>query len=271
MYRIYEFPLHEQSHAIYRLAVHLPGEEYVCFEEGSEEKMIDKNIKTTLTSWFDLNKIDKNACNYLYSEVPNFYVFNNINKTWTARKKFTKPVLNRMYFVNPKDKEGFYLRMLLLHVKGAKCYEDIRTYNGNIYSSFYEAAKARNLIKSDNECDFCLKEASEFAFPFAMCELFAYILIFHDPINSRSLFDKYKEHLFHPKLDFESAEIKVLKTINNVLLLHGLSLQDYDLPQLEGKFTINFSESEEDKNQYKENFCVENIVNTFNDDQKKNL
>ena len=54
MYRIYKFKLHDQSHVIYKLAVHLKDEQYVYFKRGSEKEMIDKNLGTTLTAWFDL-------------------------------------------------------------------------------------------------------------------------------------------------------------------------------------------------------------------------
>jgi len=69
-----------------------------------------------------------------------------------------------MYFVNPKDIERFYLRLLLLHVKGAKSYNDIKTVNGVLYSSFLNAAKAYNFIAADDEWDKCLSEAVQLKF-----------------------------------------------------------------------------------------------------------
>ena len=33
--------------------------------------MIDKNLGTTLTAWFDLNNTDHAAKQYLYNEIPN--------------------------------------------------------------------------------------------------------------------------------------------------------------------------------------------------------
>lgn len=74
-------------------------------------------------------------------------------------KKPNKPLLSRMYFVDPKKRELFYLHMLLLYVKGATSYEDIRTVNNNVYPTFYDAALARQLIKTDDEWDKCLQEA----------------------------------------------------------------------------------------------------------------
>ena len=49
MYRIYKFKLHNQSHVIYNLAIHLQDEQYVYFKRGFE-----KNLGARLTAWFDL-------------------------------------------------------------------------------------------------------------------------------------------------------------------------------------------------------------------------
>ncbi|XP_043473610.1 uncharacterized protein LOC122505828 [Leptopilina heterotoma] len=116
MHRLYEFNMHEQSHATYRLAVHLPNQQSICFKEGLEEEAVDKFKNTTLTAWFKLN-----------AENPE------------AR--------------NPKDIERYYLRILLLYVRGATSFEDIRTYEGIKYNTFTEAARAGNLMIDDNEWD----------------------------------------------------------------------------------------------------------------------
>jgi len=41
-----------------------------------------------------------------------------------------------MYMVNPKDIEKFHLRLLLLHVRVAQCFDDLKSYNGKIYKSY---------------------------------------------------------------------------------------------------------------------------------------
>jgi hypothetical protein len=54
-----------------------------------------------------------------------------------------------MYLCNPSEGERFYLRLLLLHVKGACGYQDLLTFNGTVFNSFKEAAKARSLLEDD--------------------------------------------------------------------------------------------------------------------------
>lgn len=70
IYRIHDYNLHKMSHVIYRLAVHLENEQNVYFKEGEETQCLAKRNKTTLTAYFDLNRIDTNAKKYLYNEIP---------------------------------------------------------------------------------------------------------------------------------------------------------------------------------------------------------
>ena len=83
MYRLLKFPVFILSHVIYRLAVHLENEQFVYFNEGSEEESINRNLKTTLTAWFKLNASDQDARTYLYPEIVNFYLFNEQLKKCT--------------------------------------------------------------------------------------------------------------------------------------------------------------------------------------------
>ena len=77
------------------------------------------------------------------------------------RKKTIKPILSRMYLVNPKDRQRYFIRLLLLHVKGATSFENLRTVNCVIHPTFYEAAVAKRLVNEDEEWDRCLKEATQ--------------------------------------------------------------------------------------------------------------
>ena len=137
-----------------------------------------------------------------------------------------------MYLVNPNQRERYYLRLILLHIKGATSFEYLRTFNGIIYPTYFEAAKALNLIQTEKEWDDCLKEASQFKFPTAMCELFAFICISHNPIDSLHLFNKYKIHFYHPKMSPKEGEMYALNKISSFLNIHGYDLKDFNLPSI---------------------------------------
>ena len=61
------------------------------------------------------------------------------------KKKNRKPVFSRMYLVNPRDRERFFFKLLLLHVKGARSFSDLRTFEDITYSTYREAAYVRQL------------------------------------------------------------------------------------------------------------------------------
>ena len=48
--------MHEQSHSIYRLAVHFPEQQRVYYREGEEALAVDRasTRNTHLTAWFEL-------------------------------------------------------------------------------------------------------------------------------------------------------------------------------------------------------------------------
>ena len=63
IWRLSEYKMHQQSHTVIRLAVHLPEQQRVYYREGEEaaaaERASTKN--THLTAWFELNSNDESA------------------------------------------------------------------------------------------------------------------------------------------------------------------------------------------------------------------
>ncbi|GBM17082.1 hypothetical protein AVEN_133341-1 [Araneus ventricosus] len=77
MWRLNEFNLSHKFHTVVRLAVHLPQQQPIVFQDGLEAQAIERAAlrKTTLTSWFELTKTDPSAHNISYSDIPQYYVF----------------------------------------------------------------------------------------------------------------------------------------------------------------------------------------------------
>ena len=71
--------MHDQSHAITRLAIRLLNEQNFCFHTDDFVEIIDRANRhnSTLMAWFLLNKEDSDAGNYYYWEIPQHYGFNN--------------------------------------------------------------------------------------------------------------------------------------------------------------------------------------------------
>ena len=121
-------------------------------------------------AWFLLNQQSDTARNLLYTEVPIDFTFNRALTIWTRRLKKSKTI-SRLYFVSPREQGRFFLRLLLLHVRGATSFEDLRSLNG-IYPSFREAAIARGLTESDEEWHFAMSQASLFFMSSSLRSLF---------------------------------------------------------------------------------------------------
>ena len=73
--RFMRYKMHDKSHIIIRLAIHLPLQHNVYYQNGNEQGAVDCNQRTTLTAFFKLNEEDQNAYQYLYHESPENYTF----------------------------------------------------------------------------------------------------------------------------------------------------------------------------------------------------
>ena len=121
---------------------------------------------------------------------------------------------------------------MLLDVKKATSFENLRTVNCVILPTFYEIAVAKHLMNEDEEWDRCLKEATQVQFPTAHCVLFSFICIYHNPINARALYQKYKVFFYNHKYEKSIGENIALNIIHKNLQINGYSLTDFKLPDI---------------------------------------
>ncbi|CAF3519622.1 unnamed protein product, partial [Rotaria sp. Silwood1] len=163
VWRLFEFPLHDKSYAIIRLAIHLPNQQPVYFAEGNERQALERAAMkdTTLTAWFKLNSKNPDARQYLYHDISQHFVFER-NGTWKYRLQ-GENVIGRMYSVSSSDVERYHLRLLLLYTPGACSFDDLKTVDGQVCQTFMEAAKRRGLLCDDTEYEKCI--CSDFGIP----------------------------------------------------------------------------------------------------------
>ena len=57
-WRLFACPMHDKSHNVERLAVHLKDGETSTFQSGQDREAVVVDAKTTLIAWFDLNAED---------------------------------------------------------------------------------------------------------------------------------------------------------------------------------------------------------------------
>ena len=86
VWKLLSLPITDRSHAVVKLACHLPDEHSLFYQEGMEEEALARGqLHTTLTAWFETNRLDKSARSILYPDFPEHYVYKN--HQWTKRKQ----------------------------------------------------------------------------------------------------------------------------------------------------------------------------------------
>ena len=197
LWRIFKFPLHGHGPSVLRLQIHEPDMHPVYHEPGANaQEALAAARDSMLMGWFKLNERDPDARQYTYPEIATHYLWNKRERRWRLRAR-PNDAIPRMYFVHPRQGERYCLRLLLLHVRGATSWLDLRTVPGHVapFATFRGAAVARGLLTDGQEWFNCLSEARGYQMPFAMRDLFATILCHGMPADQRALWDAFSQDL----------------------------------------------------------------------------
>ncbi|GBM79998.1 hypothetical protein AVEN_215011-1, partial [Araneus ventricosus] len=231
-----EFNLSHKSHTVVRLDVHLPQKQPIVYQDGQEAQAIERAAlrKTTLTSWFELNKNYPSAHNISYSDIPQYYVFDKSTTNWKKRQRGGQNVIGRLPVVSILDTERYYLRMLLLRKSGAISFDDILTVNGLRCITFQQACQEYGLLRGDQQWHDALNEAAQFQSPRQLRMLFAMICSF----GKGRLFQIYgcsiKFHFVRTLcIVILTGPHYALADIEELLTSYNLSLQKLHLPTVD--------------------------------------
>ncbi|XP_055910472.1 uncharacterized protein LOC129944836 [Eupeodes corollae] len=155
IWRIFTFPIHERDPAVIHLAVHLENGQRVYFTEETVLQQALTAPKTTLTQFFNLcslqDAVGQFARTLMYTDVPKFFTWNKQSMNWEPRKRgipvpgfadiFMTKTLGQLYTVHPKQRECFFLRLLLVNVPGPTSFQYLRKVKGTSYDSFFDACR----------------------------------------------------------------------------------------------------------------------------------
>jgi len=217
-WRILGFDIVDRSPPVFRLDVHLEGHHTVYFsEENADVAAARERPGTKMTEWFAANIKYPGARHISYDDFPKYFTWNNSSKKWTPRAMlrvarsrraassstpapppqydFTGDgahVVSRIYTVSPREGERYFLRMLLLHVKGATSYRNIRTVDGEECESFRQACNRLGLLAQDTEWKRALQDSFRSRFV-PLSQVFATILAYCDPSSPIDLWEEHKE------------------------------------------------------------------------------
>ncbi|XP_044591985.1 uncharacterized protein LOC123270113 [Cotesia glomerata] len=242
VWRITSKALQDKSHSIIRLPIHLQNEQNITINEDCDETALQEALQkqSMLIDYFKLNERSTEARQYTYSEIPRHYVFKKIDNTnnynWQPRRKHFN-VIGRMYSISPAQVELFHLRLLLVNVKGAISYEDIRTVNGEVCETFTSACLALGLIEDDQEWKRTMSEAVVWMMPRQLRCLFVRILIHCQPLYPEELWEQFKEHMsedFYSHFGVNDGNQRAYRFINFMLNKEGVSLSNFPkMPQID--------------------------------------
>lgn len=204
-WRILSFPIHNRHPTVVHLSVHLENGQRVYFTTANARNIAADPPHTTLTAFFALCSEDRFATTLLYEEVPKYYTWNAALKKFQRRKQgmrieghenvYATDALGRVYTVHPNNAECYYLRMLLVNVKGPTSFTNLRTVNGDVCQTYREACQQLHLLENDQHWEITLTEASVSCHPRQIRTLFAIILTTCSPSNPKDLWEKFKEDL----------------------------------------------------------------------------
>ncbi|XP_075111905.1 uncharacterized protein LOC142182019 [Nicotiana tabacum] len=189
-WHLFSFSISEMYPSVYHLQLHLKGKQFVSFKGNTDTNTIINYPminKTMLTEFFQMNRTNKDSIklNLLYKEFPEYFVWSTTDKTWTWRQQ--RCTVGRIVTCHPTEGERYYLRLILLNVRGPKSYKDLRTINGEHYNTFRESAKKKGLLHCDNSLIDCMSEAAGYQMPYSLRHLFATLLVYCNPVNPKEI------------------------------------------------------------------------------------
>lgn len=237
-WRLFKFELQGKSHHVERLELHLESEQMVFFNNTADDNTLKESMakNTKLMAYFNFFNEYPTAPKYKYVEMPKFCTWQRKDRRWSWPRKGHYNTIGRMYSINPKETELYYLRYLLLHAH-AISFEDLKTVDGVRYASYAQACLKRGLIANDEEWVNCLEEASNFKFPKGLRSLFANILVNCSPKFPELLWNQFKDSLAEDlKRIFptEQAYKKALLLVDKNLISQDKSLASFkSMPQID--------------------------------------
>ena len=238
--------MHEEKPSVYWLPVHLQDQQMVYFGDNDDlGEVVECNAikKTALTEWFMANQTFPAAKQVSYLDFPHHFVWQKKNAKWNPHQR--GDVIGRMYFVHPSAGESFYLRMLLITVKGAESWEDLRRFQGILHPTFKVACLAHGLLEDNGEWKKCLEEAGAMQKGHQLHSLFVAILLHCHASLPHVLWNSYRaqicddlKHRLTAQGHLNPTEDDIfgygLHLIQGVLMASEKSLQQYPempLPQ----------------------------------------
>ena len=307
-WKIFNYKMHSRNPNVVIMKLHLPRQHLVYYtpDDDLAAKMANEaTAKTMLTEWFTNNKkervnplpeskLGKNlqgetkprGPELLYIEYVEHYTWVATPRYWKRRTQNDK-VIGRMHRLSPKAGESFYLRILLLHVRGAESWQELLTHDGTVHDSFKEACVARGLLRDDEEWHRCMRDAACMETGYQLLCLFTNILLHCNIAKPFELWTAHKKELgadikYHLTKNLpqeqkdavtdEEIEALTLNEIRKRLKINKKELSDYFLPEPDDRFLTALNSEIAAEQKYDTTICEQTAsrnYETMNDEQKQ--
>ncbi|XP_052627755.1 uncharacterized protein LOC111912983 [Lactuca sativa] len=228
--------------SVVRLPFHLPNQQQIVYGEDDDiDDVLDKPsvAASKFTAWMECNAINSEARELTYVEFPTKFVWVLNDRFWKRRK--VGKAIGRIHSVSPNLGEAYFLRILLNKVKGPTSFDEIRTVNGETYSSFRDTCYALGLLDDDKEYIDAIKEASHSGSGFYLRFLFATLLMCNSMSKPEVVWENTWEYLSDgilynqrqklksPDLSLGEDEVKnlTLFEIEQILLQNNSTLKNF--------------------------------------------
>lgn len=256
IWRLYGYDIHMHFPSVERLACHLPNMNNVIFKSTTHLPSLlstPRLQQTTLTSWFQANRKFPSGRCLTYCEYPSSFCWSSDTRQWTKRVRGN--MIGRMYYIAPNSGDCYYLRMLLMYVKGAESYQDVRTFEGVVYNTFKEACAARGLVGDDEEWFKAFDEAVHWGMGGQLRALFVMMFMYCGIGDELGFFEKYwrpmsDDILYNLRknlnddnyvLPDDTLKNMVLEELHRLFARNGSSPASYSLPPLLHGSSTGFS------------------------------
>ncbi|XP_050065709.1 uncharacterized protein LOC126554705 [Aphis gossypii] len=108
---------------------------------------------------------------------------------------YSTDAIGRIYSVHPSNDECFYLRLLLVNVRGPTSFQQLRTVDGELCVSYREACQRLQLLENDAHWDQTLNDAVISSHAHQIRTLFSIIISTCFPSSPIDLWIKYKDYV----------------------------------------------------------------------------
>ncbi|XP_022851120.1 uncharacterized protein LOC111372924 [Olea europaea var. sylvestris] len=144
-----------------------------------------------LTEFFRMNISNEKGKTLLYKEFSTYFAWDASMLIWSPRK--SKDVIGRIVNANPCEGERYFLRVLLNYIRAPKSFEDLKTVDGIVLSTYCESALSHDLLSGNSYFEMFLSEAAAYQMPISLRRLFINVLSLCCPTNPRNLWDKFRD------------------------------------------------------------------------------